>query len=94
MSIRTAAADRPLVLILEDLHEAGPLLFTTARIRRPPALDIFLTEKCLSAVQEGTGGNPFFLDELVRRFMTERRFRDAPGGGLEVPEGLKSPLRT
>jgi predicted ATPase len=147
MLIRTAAAARPLVLIVEDLHEADrssllllafvarqlhdiPLLML-ATYREPEAdlnpavadtlgtivrnghriplvglradevgeflgrgFEIFLTQETLAAVHEGTGGNPFFLDELARRFVAERQLREGPGGGLEVPEGLKAPIRS
>lgn len=144
--IRTAASSGPVVLILEDLHEADrsslllleflarqiydiPVL-VLATYREPADLkdadrdtvgrivgnghrialvglqrneigdflsqgfEIFLTEESLSAVQEGTGGNPLFLDELARRFVAERQFRTISGGGLEVPEGLKAPIRS
>ena len=147
MLIRNAAADQPLVLILEDLHEADRTsllllefaarqlhdvaLLIVATYREPeadlnPALadtlgriiraghriqlsglrthevgaflrggfEISLGEEALSVVQEGTGGNPFFLDELARRFVAEQRLRSAPGGGLEIPEGLKGPIRS
>lgn len=146
LSIRTAAESRPLVLIMEDLHEADPsslllleflarqlsdiplLILATSRepdadlhtavrdtvatiagsghmmslagLRRDETseflaqnFDIVLTEESLSAVQEGTGGNPLFLDGLARRFGAEQQLREVPGGGLEVPEGLKAPIR-
>lgn len=145
--IRAAAVREPLVLILEDLHEADrtsllllefvarhlhdiPLLMlatyrepeadlkpaladTLARITRSGhqihlaglrtdeigeflgrGFEIFLSEEVLSAVAVGTGGNPFFVDELARRFVAEHQIRSVPGGGLEVPEGLKGPIRS
>ncbi len=144
--IRTAASSGPVVLILEDLHEADRsslllleflarqiydiAVLVLATYREPEAdlkdavrdtvativgnghrialaglqrneideflsqgFEIFLTEESLSSVQEGTGGNPFFLDELARRFVAERQFRTI-SGGLEVPEGLKVPIRS
>jgi tetratricopeptide (TPR) repeat protein len=56
--------------------------------------EISLPEQSLSAVQAGTGGNPLFLDELARRFVAEGQLRELPGGGLQVPEGLKGPIRS
>ncbi|MGH2689941.1 MAG: ATP-binding protein [Actinomycetota bacterium] len=145
MAIGEAAAARPLVLILEDLHEAdrsslllldylvrhlqgmAVLLLATCRepepglalaetlssvgprahlvtlggLRREEVAEFLgrgfgavLPEETLAAVHEGTGGNPFFLDDLARRFVGEGRFARAPGGGLEVPEGLKGPVRS
>jgi predicted ATPase len=147
MLIRTAAADQPLVLILDDLHEADRTsllllefiarqlqdiaVLVLATYREPeadlnPALsdtlgriirsghrihlvglrrdeigdflsqgfEISLGGEALSKVEEGTGGNPFFLDELARRFVPEHQLRSAPGGGLEVPEGLRGPIRS
>ena len=144
--IRTAASSGPVVLILEDLHEADRsslllleflarqiydiAVLVLATYREPEAdlkdavrdtvgtivgnghrialaglqrneideflsqgFEIFLTEESLSSVHEGTGGNPFFLDELARRFVAERQFRTI-SGGLEVPEGLKVPIRS
>jgi predicted ATPase len=145
--IRTAAANQPLVLILEDLHEADRTsllllefvarqlhdvaLLVLATYREPEAdlnsaiaetlgrisrsghrihlaglradeigdflsrgFEIFLTGEALCLAEEGTGGNPFFLDELARRFVAEHQLRLVPGGGLEVPEGLKAPIRS
>ena len=54
---------------------------------------ITLSGEGLSAVREGTGGNPLFLDELARRFAAEQQLRTVAGGGLEVPQGLKAPIR-
>jgi class 3 adenylate cyclase/tetratricopeptide (TPR) repeat protein len=147
MLIRNAAADQPLVLIMEDLHEADRTsllllefvarqlhdmaVLVLATYREPEAdlipgvadalgriirfghrihlaglrkdevgaflsggFEISLSEDALSAVEEGTRGNPFFLDELARRFVAEQQLRSAPGGGLEIPEGLRGPIRS
>jgi predicted ATPase len=117
--IESAAADRPLVLILEDLHEAdrsslllldflarqlhGIPLLVLGTYREPEVdlneeirhtlgtiiarahlisltglrrhetaeflsrgFEIFIAEETLTAIQDATAGNPFFLDELAR----------------------------
>jgi tetratricopeptide (TPR) repeat protein len=145
--IKSAAADRPLVLILEDLHEAdrSSLLLLDFLARqlhgisvlvlgtyREPEIDfneeightlgtivprahrmslsglrqhesaqflsqgfeIFISEETLSAIQDATAGNPFFLDELARRLVGERDFLGVLSKGLKVPEGLKAPIRS
>ena len=56
--------------------------------------EIYLSEESLAAVQEGTGGNPFFLDELARKVVTERQRPTIPADGMEVPEGLRVPIRS
>jgi tetratricopeptide (TPR) repeat protein len=144
--IREAVSSGPVVLILEDLHEAdrsslllleflarqlydlrvlmlatyrepeGDLKATVrdlvgiiagrghrirlAGLRRDETgeflsrgFDISLSAESVAAVHAGTGGNPFFLDELARRLVSERQLESIPGGGLEVPEGLRIPIR-
>ena len=50
-------------------------------------------EPVLAVVHEATGGNPFFVNEVVRLLAAEGRIQDLGPGGLGVPEGVLQTIR-
>jgi len=53
------------------------------------------SDRLVEVLQGATGGNPFFLDEVVRLLVAERRY-DAPGvhaARLSIPERVRSAVR-
>jgi tetratricopeptide (TPR) repeat protein len=51
------------------------------------------TPELIATIQRETGGNPLFLSEVARSLAAEGRFKEAPGGGIVVPEGLRESIR-
>jgi hypothetical protein len=54
-------------------------------------------EKLLSTIRAETGGNPFFIEELVRSFVEEGKFRqpepDRPSALFKLPEAVRQAVR-
>jgi predicted ATPase len=140
-----AAADRPLVLLLDDLHWAdrpsllmlqflargladAPVLiggtYREAEVRDDEerrevigsilrlarhlpvrGLDVAeaaelirghgatASERIIDRLHETTGGNPFFLDEIVRLLVVENRFADVEQGRIPLPHGVREVVR-
>ena len=140
-----AAADRPLVLLLDDLHWAdrpsllmlqflargladAPVLiagtYREAEVRGDEerrevvgsilrlarhlpvrGLDVAeaaelirghgvaASERIIDRLHETTGGNPFFLDEVVRLLVVENRFADVEQGRVPLPHGVREVVR-
>ncbi len=140
-----AAADRPLVLLLDDLHWAdrpsllmlqflargladAPVLiagtYREAEVRGDEerrevigsilrlarhlpvrGLDVAeaaelirghratASERIIDRLHETTGGNPFFLDEIVRLLVVENRFADVEQGRVPLPHGVREVVR-
>jgi class 3 adenylate cyclase len=52
-------------------------------------------EEMVSSIQQATGGNPFFLDEIVRLIIAERDLGHAhrPGPGFAIPDSIRAAIR-
>src|SRR5579871_3855576 len=75
-------------LALRGLDEAHVGALVRGRTGREPAAEL------VRALHEGTGGNPLFVDEVVRLLLAEGRLdHGSPPGGLPVPEGVREAIR-